>query len=84
MPTFLVRWPNDEVVITTADSKNDVFRMLDDVCDPSSCHITELHQHIALSFKASLKSVVRRKDSIEPEKRLGAGLLGDDLGVFCL
>ena len=81
MPTFLVRWPNDEVVITTANSKHDVFDMLDAICDPSSCHITELHQHIALSFKASLKPTVRRKGSIDAEKRLGAGLLGDDLGA---
>ena len=81
MPTYLVRWPNDEVVITTAHSKQDVLRMLDDIADPTSCHITQLQQHIALSFQASLKTVVRRKDSIDAEKRLGAGLLGDDLGA---
>jgi tetratricopeptide (TPR) repeat protein len=81
MPTYLVRWPNDEIVVTTADSKRDVYEMLDEIEDPSSCHITQLHQHVALSFKADVKKVVRRKDDIDAEKRLGAGLLGDDLGA---
>ena len=81
MPTYLVRWPNDEIVVTTADSKRDVYEMPDEIEDPSSCHITQLHQHVALSFKADVKKVVRRKDDIDAEKRLGAGLLGDDLGA---
>eukprot|EP01043_Picozoa_sp_COSAG02_P109380 COSAG02_NODE_45454_length_357_cov_0.596899_1_plen_42_part_10 len=42
MPTFLVRWPNDEVVLTTADSRHDVLQMLDDIADPSNCTITQL------------------------------------------
>jgi tetratricopeptide (TPR) repeat protein len=103
MPTFLVRWPNDEVVLAKAPSKRVLMATLDTVNDPSCCEIKEFDGSFAVSFRpaarwsnlperapcaaaqrqrrAAAKPVVQQRNRVEPEPRLGAGLLSDDMSA---
>ena len=78
MPVFLVRWPNDDVVICTAADRNDVMHMLDEVADPSDCVIKQVERDIALSFRAKTsKNVIKFKGEVS----IPAAPVGSEIGA---